>query len=80
MDINLVGSDGREIIDDGSAGGEYGGDDNPNDNPDWVLIAAAPELLDACKAMVAAMDSTFEDLLLAKFQAIEAIKKAEGKS
>ena len=42
------------------------------------LIMAAPELLDALQSFLAAMDSDFHDLMLAKLKAQAAINKAKG--
>ena len=42
------------------------------------LIAAAPDLLDALQSLLAAFDSDFHDLVLAKMKAQAAIAKAKG--
>tara|TARA_Y100000310_G_scaffold345777_1_gene469717 strand:+ start:4295 stop:4489 length:195 start_codon:yes stop_codon:yes gene_type:complete len=45
---------------------------------DARLIAAAPDLLDALKAMVAAMDADLFELQIAKLAAQAAIAQANG--
>ena len=44
----------------------------------YRLYKAAPELLDALQSFLAAMDSDFHDLMLAKMKAQAAINKATG--
>tara|TARA_R100001443_G_scaffold97154_1_gene104049 strand:+ start:259 stop:471 length:213 start_codon:yes stop_codon:yes gene_type:complete len=44
----------------------------------YRLYKAAPELLDALQSFIAAMDSDFHDLMLAKMKAQAAINKAKG--
>tara|TARA_R100001509_G_C4819357_1_gene199228 strand:- start:596 stop:820 length:225 start_codon:yes stop_codon:yes gene_type:complete len=44
----------------------------------YRLYKAAPELLDALQSFLAAMDSDFHDLMLAKMKAQAAIAKAKG--
>lgn len=44
----------------------------------YHLYKAAPELLNALQSFLAAMDSDFHDLMLAKLQAQKAIAKATG--
>ena len=65
---------GTEIIDDGSACGEYSPAITP-DSPDAKLIAAAPELL---KELIAALDSHEKGLYYDWDRAEEAINKALG--
>ena len=47
-------------------------------NDGYRLFKAAPDLLDALEAFLAAMESDFHDLMLAKLQAKAAIAKAKG--
>ena len=44
----------------------------------YRLFKAAPELLDALQSLLAAFDSDFHDLMLAKIKAQAAIAKAKG--
>ena len=44
----------------------------------YRLFKAAPELLDALQSLLAAFDSDFHDLVLAKMKAQAAIAKAKG--
>jgi len=44
----------------------------------YRLYKAAPELLDALQSFIAAMDSDFHDLMIAKMKAQAAIAKAKG--
>ena len=52
----LIAKDGTKVADDGSADGEYGGWMNDPNEPNARLIAAAPDLLDACQLIVNAFD------------------------
>ena len=47
-------------------------------NDGYRLFKAAPELLDALQSLLAAFDSDFHDLMLAKMKAQAAIAKAKG--
>mgnify|MGYP003142278379 CR=1 FL=1 len=42
------------------------------------LIRAAPDLLDALQSLLAAFDSDFHDLMLAKMKAQASVAKAKG--
>ena len=44
----------------------------------YRLFKAAPDLLDALQSLLAAFDSDFHDLVLAKMKAQAAIAKAKG--
>ena len=44
----------------------------------YRLFKAAPDLLDALQSLLAAFDSDFHDLMLAKMKAQAAIAKAKG--
>ena len=44
----------------------------------YRLFKAAPELLDALQSLLAAFESDFHDLMLAKMKAQAAIAKAKG--
>jgi hypothetical protein len=44
----------------------------------YRLYKAAPELLDALQSLLAAFDTDFHDLMLAKMKAQAAIAKAKG--
>ncbi len=44
----------------------------------YRLYKSAPDLLDALKSLLAAFDSDFHDLVLAKMKAQAAIAKAKG--
>ena len=44
----------------------------------YRLFKAAPDLLDALQSLLAAFDSDFNDLVLAKMKAQAAIAKAKG--
>ena len=47
-------------------------------NDGYRLYKAAPELLDALQSLLAAFDTDFHDLMLAKMKAQAAINKAKG--
>ena len=47
-------------------------------NDGYRLFKAAPELLDALQSLLAAFDSDFHDLMIAKMKAQAAIAKAKG--
>jgi len=47
-------------------------------NDGYRLYKAAPELLDALQSLLAAFDTDFHDLMLAKMKAQAAIAKAKG--
>ena len=47
-------------------------------NDGYRLFKAAPELLDALQSLLAAFDTDFHDLMLAKMKAKAAIAKAKG--
>ena len=47
-------------------------------NDGYRLFKAAPDLLDALQSLLAAFDSDFHDLVLAKMKAQAAIAKAKG--
>ena len=47
-------------------------------NDGYLLFKAAPDLLDALQSLLAAFDSDFHDLVLAKMKAQAAIAKAKG--
>ena len=44
----------------------------------YRLFKAAPDLLDALQSLLAAFDSDFHDLVLAKMKAQAAVAKAKG--
>ena len=44
----------------------------------YRLFKAAPDLLDALQSLLAAFDSDFHDLMLAKMKAQAAVAKAKG--
>ena len=44
----------------------------------YRLFKAAPDMLDALQSLLAAFDSDFHDLMLAKMKAQAAIAKAKG--
>jgi len=47
-------------------------------NDGYRLYKAAPELLDALQSLLAAFDTDFHDLMIAKMKAQAAIAKAKG--
>lgn len=80
----LIGANDGWVLDDGSAGGEYGAQIMP-DSPDGWLVASAPDLLDACAEAHSVLDGLLNDdyrlpravvALVAKLDA--AIAKAKG--
>lgn len=79
----LIGPNGEWVLDDGSAGGEYGAQITPN-SPDGWLVAAAPELLAACERALDTLKELYayqgDDYALGgDVAALDAIiKKAKG--
>ena len=47
-------------------------------NDGYRMFKAAPELLDALQSLLAAFDTDFHDLMIAKMKAQAAIAKARG--
>jgi len=47
-------------------------------NDGYRMFKAAPELLDALQSLLAAFDTDFHDLMIAKMKAQAAIAKAKG--
>ena len=77
----LVDETGREVCDFGYSTDYYPVDGTPPSKEDKALIAAAPELLDACKGLMLLIGIHGDDSIEhpAYLAAEAAIAKAEGK-
>jgi hypothetical protein len=75
----LEGSDGTEVLDDGSAGGEYGRAIKP-DSPDGHLVQAAADLYAALADLVEAGEDCWGPDRPCVRVGREALARAEGRT